>query len=114
MKIARSVVAGLLLSLACAYGQTVIISAATKDPEIKPEQRNVAILHFEKMRSSARETLRTLALDLRSSDAGARAKVNEAMNNQQDTVEWANWCILALRDKTAEANACYVRTDLRQ
>jgi hypothetical protein len=114
MKIARSVVAGFLLSLACAYGQTMIISAAAKDPEIKPEQRTVAILHFEKMRASARETIHTLALDLRGSDAGARAKVNEAMNNEQDTVEWANWCILALRDRTGEANACYVRTDPRR
>jgi hypothetical protein len=114
MKIAQSVVAGFLLSLACAFGQTIIVTTPAKDPEIKPEQRNVAILHFEKMRASARESIRTLALDLRGSDSGARAKANEAINNQQDMVEWANWCIVALRDRTSEANACYVRNDLRR
>jgi hypothetical protein len=35
------------------------------------------------------------------------------MNYQADIVDWANWCILALRDKTSEAKACVFHTDLR-
>jgi len=31
MKIARSIVAGFLLSLACAYGQMIVLSGPTKD-----------------------------------------------------------------------------------
>jgi hypothetical protein len=37
--------------------------------------------------------------------------LNEAINNEQDNVDWANWCILALRDKTAEARTCVFQPD---
>jgi hypothetical protein len=113
MKIGRNVVACFLLLLACAYGQTMIVTAVPKDPEVKTEQRTAAILHYEKMRGNAREIILQLALDLQSADGSSKAKLNEAINYQQDMVGWANWCILALRDKTGEAKNCIVRTDLK-
>jgi hypothetical protein len=42
---------------------------------------------------------------------GSTVKLNEAINNEQDIVEWANWCILALRDKTDQAKACVFQPD---
>jgi hypothetical protein len=38
-------------------------------------------------------------------------KLNEAIDNEQDIVDWANWCILALRDKTEEGKACVFQPD---
>jgi hypothetical protein len=38
------------------------------------------------MRDNAREIIRELAFDLRGADDSAKAKVNEAINYQQDTV----------------------------
>ncbi len=111
MKIARNVVAGFLLSWACAYGQMIVISAPAKDPEVKPEQRTATIVHYEKMRVSARGTIRVLALALQNTEGGSKARLNEAINNEQDIVDWANWCILALRDKTDEARACIFQPD---
>jgi len=111
MKIARSVVAGFLLSLACAYGQMIILSAPPKDPEVKPEQRTATIVHYERMRLATRATIRVLVLALQNTDGAPKAKLNEAINDQQDTVDWANWCILALRDKTDEAKACVFQPD---
>ena len=112
MKIARWCVAGFLLSCACAYGQqTVILSASPKDPEVKPEQRTATIVHYEKMRSATRATIRVLALALQNTDGSSRTRLNEAIDNQQDIVDWANWCILALRDKTDAAKACVFQPD---
>jgi hypothetical protein len=111
MKIARTIVAGFLLSLACAYGQMIVLSGPTKDPEVKPEQRTATIVHYEKMRLSARGTIRVLALALQNTDGGSKVKLNEAINNEQDIVDWANWCILALRDKTDAAKACVFQPD---
>ena len=111
MKIARSLAACFLFSLACAYGQTTIISAPLKDPEVKPEQRTATIVHYEKMRFTARGTIRVLALALQNSDGGSKLRLNEAINNEQDIVEWANWCILALRDKTDQAKSCVFQPD---
>jgi hypothetical protein len=111
MKVARSIVAGFLLSLACAYGQMIILSASPKDPDVKPEQRTATIVHYEKMRFTARQTVRVLALALRNSDSGSRVRLNDAINNEQDIVDWANWCILALRDKTDAAKACVFQPD---
>jgi phosphotransferase system HPr-like phosphotransfer protein len=110
MKIARSIVACFLLSLGCAYGQMIVISARPKDPEVKPEQRTATIVHYEKMRVTARSTIRVLALALQNTD-GPRVRLNEAIDNEQDIVDWANWCILALRDKTDEAKACVFQPD---
>ncbi len=114
MKIASSVVACFLLSLACAHGQTTIISAPPKDPEVKPEQRTATIVHYEKMRFSARATVRVLALALQNTDGSSTARLNEAINNEQDIVDWANWCILALRDKTDQAKTCVFQPDPKQ
>lgn len=111
MQIARSMVVCFLLSLACAYGQMTIISAPPKDPEVKPEQRTATIVHYERMRVTARATIRVLALALQNTDGAPKMKLNEAINNEQDIVDWANWCILALRDKTDEARACVFQPD---
>jgi hypothetical protein len=111
MRIARSIVAGFLLSLTCAYGQMIILSASPKDPDVKPEQRTATIVHYEKMRFTARQTVRVLALALQNSDSGSRVRLNDAINNEQDIVDWANWCILALRDKTDAAKACIFQPD---
>jgi len=113
MQIARSLVACFLLSLGCAYGQMTVISAPQKDPEVKPEQRTATIVHYEKMRVTARGTIRVLALALQNTEGGSKARLNEAINNEQDIVDWANWCILALRDKTDEARACVFQPDPR-
>jgi hypothetical protein len=110
MNIVRSLAACFLLSLACAYGQTTIISAPLKDPEVKPEQRTATIVHYEKMRLAARGTIRVLALAMQNTD-GSTARLNEAINNEQDIVDWANWCILALRDKTDQARTCVFQPD---
>jgi hypothetical protein len=114
MKIARSVTAYFLLSFACACGQTVILSASPKDPDVKPEQRTATIVHYEKMRTSARATVRVLVLALRNTEGGQTARLNEAIDNEQGIVDWANWCILALRDKTDEARACVFQPDPKQ
>jgi hypothetical protein len=111
MKIARSAAACFLLSLAGAYAQTTIISTRLKDPEVKPEQRTATIVHYEKMRQSARATIRVLALALHNTEGGSTARLNEAIDNEQDIVDWANWCILALRDKKDEAKACILQPD---
>jgi len=95
----------LLLPLACACGQMTVLSTATADPEVKPEQRTATIMHYEKMRLTARSSIRVLALALQNTD-GSKARLNDALNNEQDIVDWANWCILALRDKTTEAVTC--------
>jgi hypothetical protein len=110
MKIGRSIVACFLLSLACAYGQMTIISTRLKDPEVKPEQRTANIVHYEKMRVTARATVRVLVLAMQNTD-GSTARLNAAIDNEQDIVDWANWCILALRDKTDEAKACVFQPD---
>jgi hypothetical protein len=113
MKIAQNIIALFLFSMACAYGQTRIVNLPPKDPEVKPEQRTPAIVHYEQVRTAARRTIYDLATHLRVSDPDSRANLNETINNEQDIVEWANWCILALRDKTAEATACPEKSDLR-
>lgn len=93
------------LTLAGAFGQMTVISATSKDPEVKPNQRTATILHYEKVRFTARRTIGMLALALQNTE-GSRVRLNEAINNQQDIVDSANWCILALRDKTADAVQC--------
>ena len=108
MKNRLHILAFCLLSLACSHGQMTIISTPPKDPEVKPEQRTATILHYEKMRLTARATIGVLALALQNTEGGSRMKLNEAINNEQDIVDSANWCILALRDKTADALACAV------
>ena len=113
MKTARYVFAFFLLLAASAYGQTVIINTALPDPPVKPEQKTAAIVHYEKMRFTARSVIREMALDLQKADAGTKPRIAEAMNYQEDIIDWANWCILALRDKTSDAKACVFRTDLR-
>lgn len=96
----------ILLPLACAYGQMTILSARAADPEVRPEQRTATIVHYEKMRLTARSTIRVLALALQNTDVGPTARLNDAINNQEDIVDWANWCIVALRDKTTAAVTC--------
>jgi hypothetical protein len=113
MKAARNAIAFFLFSLACAHGQTRIVSTVPKDPEVKPEQRTPAIVHYEQVRSTARRTIYELAIHLQSSDSASRASLNETIDNEQDIVQWANWCILALRDKTAEASACPEKGEVR-
>lgn len=105
MKKAHRIFILLLLPLACAYGQMTILSTAAADPEVRPEQRTATIVHYEKMRLTARSTIGVLALALQNTD-GPTARLNDALNNEQDIVDWANWCILALRDKTTDAVTC--------
>ena len=113
MKTARYVLAFFAILAASAFGQTVIINTSLPDPVVKPEQKTAAIVHYEKMRFTARAVIRDLALDLQTADAGSKPRIGEVINYQADIVDWANWCILALRDKTSEAKACVFHTDLR-
>ena len=113
MKSARYIFACLLLSLVCAYGQMTVISAPPKDPDVKPEQRTATIVHYEKMRTTARATIRVLVMGLQNTEGGSRAKLNEAIDNQQDIVDWANWCIVAVRDGNANGGACVFKPDIR-
>ena len=113
MKTARYVFAFFLLLAANAYSQNVIISKPLPDPAVKPEQKTAAIVHYEKMRFTARCVIRELAVDLQTASSSSKPEIAAAMNYQEDIVDWANWCILALRDKTSEAKACVFRTDLR-
>jgi hypothetical protein len=107
MKRAHLIFSILVFSSACAYGQMTVLNAPIKDPDLKAEQRTATIVHYEKMRSTARSAIRVLALALQNSDgSGARSRLNDAINNEEDIVDWANWCILALRDKTEQARAC--------
>lgn len=115
MKIVRTVAACFLLSCACAYGQMIVLNASPKDPEVKPEQMTATIVHYEKMRLSARATVRVLVLALRNTEVGGpTARLNQAIDNEQGIVDWANWCILALRDKTDAARACVFQPEPRQ
>jgi hypothetical protein len=102
-----------LLSCACAYGQMTVISTAPKDPEIKPEQRTSKIIHYEKMRFTARTAIRVLAMALQNTDGPQKTKLNEAIDNQADIVDWANWCILAIRDNTADAKTCVFAPEVK-
>ena len=106
MKKAHRIFVFLLLPLACACGQMTMLSTAAADPEVRPEQRTATILHYENMRLTARSTIRVLALALQNTDGVSTARLNDALNNEQDIVDWANWCIVALRDKTTEAVTC--------
>ena len=106
MKNGHRIFAFCLLSLACSYGQMTIISAPRKDPEVRPEQRTATIMYFEKMRLTAQRTIGVLALALQNTEGGSTARLNEAINSEQDIVDSANLCILALRDKTADALTC--------
>jgi hypothetical protein len=105
MKNGHRIFAFCLLSLACSYGQMTIISAPRKDPEVRPEQRTATIVYYEKMRLTAQRTIRVLALALQNAE-GSTARLNGAINSEQDIVDSANLCILALRDNTADALAC--------
>jgi hypothetical protein len=98
MKRVHLIFAFFLLSLTCAYGQMIVISAPAKDPEVKPDQQTANIVHYLKMRATARSAIRILAL---------------ALENEEDIVDWANWCIVAFRDKTPDAKACVFQPDLR-
>ncbi len=102
-----------MLSLTFAYGQMIVLSAPPKDPEVKPEQRTATIVHYEQTRATARGAIRVLTLALQNSDPSAKARLNEAINNEQDIVDSANWCILALRDKTPDAVGCAFHPDPR-
>lgn len=95
-----------LLSLGCAYGQMTIINGRSTDPDLKPEQRTATIVHYERVRTSARRTIGMLALAMQNTVGGPKAGIADAINNEQDIVDSANWCILALRDKTKDALAC--------
>lgn len=105
MKNWRHIYVFCLLSLAGAYGQMTVISSSPKDPELKPEQRTATIVHYEKVRFTARRTIGMLALALQNTE-GSKVRLNEAINNEQDIVDSANWCIQELRDKTADAVTC--------
>jgi hypothetical protein len=111
MKRVHLIFAFFLLSLTCAYGQMIVISAPAKDPEVKPEQQTANIVHYLKMRATARSAIRILALALE--NGGSKTRLNEAINNEEDIVDWANWCIVAFRDKTPDAKACVFQPDLR-
>ncbi len=50
---------------------------------------------------------------LQSAEGAQKLKLDEAINNQEDIVDWANWCILALRDKTADAKTCVFQPEPR-
>lgn len=112
MKRVPHIFACLLLLVACTRAQMTIISAPSKDPEVKPEQRTATIVHYEKMRAIARGAIRVLALAMQNTE-GSKARLNEAINNEQDIVDSANWCILALRDKTDDAKACMLQPGSR-
>jgi hypothetical protein len=114
MKTGQHILAFCLLSLACSYGQMTIISAPPKDPEVNPDQLTATILHYERMRLTARKTIAVLALALQNTDGSSKARLNEAINNEHDIVDWANWCIVALRDKTADALTCASPPGLRE
>jgi hypothetical protein len=113
MKTGRHIFTFCLLSLACSYGQMTIISAPPKDPEVNPEQLTATIVHYERMRLTARKTIAVLALALQNTDGSSKARLNEAINNEHDIVDWANWCIVALRDKTTDALTCASPPGLR-
>lgn len=113
MKKVHRIIVAFLLSLVCAHAQMTIISGPIKDPDIKPEQRTANIVHYEKMRFTARQSIRILVLALQNTE-GSKVRVNDAINNEEDIVDWANWCILALRDKTADAKTCVFQPDPKQ
>ncbi len=106
MRSAHRIFAFLLLVASCSYGQMIVLSTPQTDPEVKPEQRTATIVHYEKVRLTARRTIRILALALQNSDSSSKAKLNEAINNEQDIIDSANWCIQALRDNTDGALSC--------
>jgi hypothetical protein len=58
------------------------------------------------MRLTAQRTIGVLALALQNTEGGSTVRLNEAINSEQDIVDSANLCILALRDKTADALTC--------
>jgi len=105
MKTVYCILAFFVLASACACAQMTIISGSTKDPEVRPDQLTATIVHYQDMRTSARRTIRILAMALENTK-GSKASLSEAINDEQDIVESANWCILALRDKVAGAEAC--------
>lgn len=113
MKHRHLIFAVVLLSAAWAHGQMTVISTPVKDPELKPEQRTAGIVHYEEMRVTARTAMRVLVMALQNAEGAQKLKLNEAINNQEDIVDWANWCILALRDKTADAKTCVFQPEPR-
>jgi hypothetical protein len=49
------------------------------------------------MRITGRSSIRVLALALQKQRWRFKNEVDDALNNEKDIVDWANWCILALR-----------------
>src|ERR1035438_10807115 len=98
MKNGHHIFAFCLLSLACSYGQMTIISAPRKDPEVRPEQRTAPIVHYEKMRLTARRTIGVLALALQNTEGGPTARLNEAdrkstrLNSSHLGISYAVFC----------------------
>jgi hypothetical protein len=54
-------------------------------------------VHYEKMRITGRSSIRVLAPALQKQRWRFKNEVDDALNNEKDIVDWANWCILALR-----------------
>jgi hypothetical protein len=50
---------------------------------------------------------------LQNTDGPQKTKLNEAIDNQADIVDWANWCILAIRDNTADAKTCVFAPEVK-
>jgi hypothetical protein len=94
MRIVLRILAFFLLSAACAYGQ-------------------MTVLHYERMRVTARATIHMLAVALQNTNGRSKMQLLDAMNNEEDIVDWANWCIVAFRDKTSDARACVFQPDVR-
>jgi len=105
MKTVYCIFAILVVASVCACAQMTIISGSTKDPEVRPEQLTATIVHYQDVRTSARRTIHILAMALEKTTS-SKAALSEAINDEQDIVESANWCILALRDKVAGAEVC--------
>ena len=95
----------LVVASACACAQMTIISGSPKDPDVRPDQLTATIVHYQDMRTSARRTIRILAMALEKT-GGSRAALTEAIDDEQDIVDSANWCIASLRDKVPGAEVC--------
>lgn len=94
MKNGHHIFAFYLLFLAYSYGQMTVMSAPPKDPDVRPEQLTATIVHYEKMRLTARRTIAVLALALQNTEEGPTARLNDAINSEHDIVDSVNLCIV--------------------
>lgn len=101
------VIGFIFLTALCATGQTKsIVLNQHEEAEVAPAQITPAIQHYLDSRVELRKDMKATAALLLDSEGSRMRTLIEVLNGEQETVEYVNWCIVQLRDKTESGNVC--------